>query len=218
MKFVNIHTHLPAHDGSIELINHFAQAAFDENSPLVYSVGLHPWHIAGVDYLSVLEKTEETAKSENVAAIGECGLDRAITVPFDLQESIFIRQIEMAEKLRKPLIIHAVKVYPNLIRIKKNRKSNIPWILHGYNGNLQSTRQLLQHNFCFSFGPQILKGNEKLLRSLLEIPLEQLFFETDDSGETIETIYIFAAQKLGIPVEKLRSAIDKNYKQIFKNG
>ena len=218
MKFVNIHTHMPAHDGSIELINHFAQAAFDENSPLLYSVGLHPWHIDQVDYLSVLEKMEETARSENVAAIGECGLDRAITVPFDLQESIFIRQIEIAEQSGKPLIIHAVKVYPDLTRIKKNRKSNIPWILHGYNGNLQTTRQLLQYNFYFSFGPQMLKGNEKLLRSLQEIPLKQLFFETDDSGETIETIYIFAAQKLGMAMEKLQSAMCENYKRIFKNG
>jgi TatD DNase family protein len=218
MKFINLHTHRPADDGSIQIINLLAQSDFPGATGLNYSIGLHPWHIGQFDYLLLIEKMKELAKHQNVLAIGECGLDRSIDTPLDLQEQVFILQVEIAEKLDKPLIIHAVKTYTDLIMIKKTRKQAVPWILHGYNGNLQTTKQLLNHDFYFSFGPQILKNQERQIRSLKEIPDEKLFFETDDSRETIETIYTFAAQTLGLSVNEMQAMIFENYKRIFQNG
>ena len=218
MKFVDIHTHKKSNDGSIQLINHPIQQEFPESSELNYSVGFHPWDIDRFEIELMLENLKKLAERKNVLAIGECGLDRFVSKSIELQENVFIKQIDLAEKLAKPLIIHAVKSYPDIIRIKKTRQQNLPWILHGYNGNLQTTRQLLPHGFYFSFGPQILKANKKHIQSIKEIPIDKLFFETDDSPELIETIYIFAAQQLGLSVNEVQAMVFENYKRIFENG
>jgi len=218
MPFVNIHTHHRADDGSIQLINHPVQKDFPERPEAVYSVGIHPWDLEKLDTGKMLQKLSLLSENKNVLAIGECGLDRAIDTDFEFQERLFRRQIELAETKGKPLILHVVKSYPDLIRIKKDSSAPTPWILHGYNGNQQTSQQLLPHDFYFSFGPQLLKGQPKLLDSIQQIPIEKLFFETDDSSEKIETIYTFAAPILGLTIEQLQETVFNNYQRIFENG
>ncbi len=218
MQFVNIHTHHQAGEGSIQLINHPVQENFPGKPDSIYSVGLHPWDLEELDLEQMLVKLSNLAEKKNVLAIGECGLDRAIDTALKLQERVFRRQIELAEKKGKPLILHVVKSYPDLIRIKKDSSAPTPWILHGYNGNWQTSQQLLNHDCYFSFGPQLLKGQQKLVESIQHIPIERLFFETDDSSKKIETIYTFAAPILGLTVEKLREMVFNNYQRIFGNG
>ncbi|HKJ41425.1 MAG TPA: TatD family hydrolase [Sunxiuqinia sp.] len=214
MKFVNIHTHHPSAGDVVQLINRQLPNEKPDQKSQIYSVGFHPWDI---DQLTAeqFQKLESLAQQKNVLAIGECGIDRHISAPIDRQENLFIQQIELAEELRKSLIIHAVKSYPDIIRIKKSRTIEIPWILHGYNGNEQTTQQLNAYDFYFSIGPQLFRGSEKRLKSLQLIPLENLFFETDDSHVSIETIYNFAATKLGISMTELQALIFSNYKRIF---
>ncbi|WP_321285846.1 TatD family hydrolase [uncultured Sunxiuqinia sp.] len=218
MEFVNIHTHHHADVAGIQLVNYQIQFEFPERQEQNYSVGFHPWDIEVFDQDQMIEKLTKVAQYKNVFAIGECGLDRAIDTSLELQELVFIRQIALAEKFKKPLVIHAVKTYPDIIKIKKDRKVEIPWILHGYQGNLQTTKQLLNHNFHFSFGVRILRNEDKLVQSLKEIPLDRLFFETDESSEKIETIYIFAAQILEMNIRDLKETIWKNYQRIFEHG
>ncbi|MGQ7869428.1 TatD family hydrolase [Sunxiuqinia sp. sy24] len=218
MPFVNIHTHHHQSNGGIQLVNHFIQEDFSNQSDISFSSGLHPWHIQNTDWDPLLQKLEMYAEHNQIRAIGECGLDRAIETPLKRQEELFIRQVELAERFQKPLILHVVKSYSDIIRIKKNRTPSIPWILHAYQGNQQTTQQLLPHEFYFSFGPQLLKGQEKLANSLKQIPLKKLFFETDDSTDKIETIYIFAAQILGLTVTELQELVFNNYQRIFGNG
>lgn len=217
MKLVNIHTHHPAQSDAIQLVNCQLPKELPEREELIYSIGFHPWDIdqSTPDYF---REMQNLARQENVRAIGECGIDRYIDTPVDQQEKLFIQQIELAEELNKPLIIHAVKSYPDIIRIKKIRSKATPWILHGYNGNQQTTEQLKAHDFYFSVGPQLLKNAPKLLKSLALIPREKLFFETDDSHESIETIYKFTATKLEISLTDLQAQIYSNYKRVFENG
>ena len=218
MKLVNIHTHHVANDESIQLVNHRVQDDFQEMENVNFSVGIHPWDIAHFDSDFLFEKLQKLAGRKPIKAIGECGIDRFIETSITIQEPIFVKQIELAEQLKKPLIIHAVKSYSDLIRIKKSRVQNLPWILHGYNGNVQTTEQLLRHDFYFSFGPQLLKRQSKLIQSLKAIPLDKLFFETDDSTVSIETIYTFAARQLGRSMNEIQEQLLKNYKRILKNG
>jgi len=218
MQFVNIHTHRDAKDGSIQLINHPVQKDFPEKPNAIYSVGLHPWDLEKLDMEKMLQQLAHLSENKNVLAIGECGLDRAIDTDFEFQKRIFRQQIELAEKKGKPLILHVVKSYPDLIHIRKNFPTPTPWILHGFNGNLQTARQLIDHDLYFSFGPQLLKSHQKLLESIRQIPTEKLFFETDDSSEKIETIYNFAAPILGLTVDKLKEMVFNNYQRIFENG
>ena len=151
-RFVNIHTHKSSNPNHIELVNHLVQDEWNPETNKLYSAGFHPWHIEDFDNNKMVETVELLAKSNNVLAIGECGLDRAINTPIEKQEVVFLKQIAIAEKTQKPLIIHAVRSYPDLIRVKKQTRSTVPWIMHGFSGNKQTTEQLLPHGFYFSFG------------------------------------------------------------------
>ncbi len=214
--FVNLHTHFRLPEGQTGLVSHPAQMAFRPEPGQYYSAGLHPWYLNDLLNEKWLSALGRLSMLLQVLAIGECGLDRSIETPMEVQEVVFVRQVEIAEKSGKPLILHAVRSYADLLRIRKTRPATVAWILHGYHGNTETTRQLLAHGFYFSFGPALLKNQEKLNRSLRSVPPSHLFLETDESMVPIESIYIFAASVLQLSVEELREMICKNFQTIFK--
>lgn len=214
MLKIDLHTHQRKGDSSFQILNVFAQdlpLPEDEN---LYSTGLHPWHIGLVNPEKCLLAMEQAAGQKNMVAIGECGLDRSITTDFNLQEGYFKKQIEIAQKHSKPLIIHCVRAYPELIRLKKEYHSPIPWIIHGYNGNQSILLQLIRHNFYFSVGESLLiQPQKKELLSL--IPLDHLFLETDDQEISISSVYSLAVQLLKVDEETLSGIINENFKGLF---
>ncbi len=177
------------------------------------SIGIHPWHIPP-KWEAQLIQLEEACSSRNCLAIGEIGLDRACKTDWNVQLEVFMKQIELAERLQLPVIIHAVRTHADLLSIKKKIKPSLPWILHGYNGNKQSTQQLIKHNFLFSFGERILL-NEKLLKLLPHIPPSGLFLETDETMVPIEQVYEQASKQLGLSTPELKTLIHKNFIRIF---
>lgn len=177
-----------------------------------FSVGIHPAKISEdlEDQFSVLK---EISKNKKCVAIGECGLDGLIEVDEKLQEEVFIRQIEWANKIEKPLIIHCVRRFPKLISLCKIAK--VPLIIHGFNKNRTVGEELLKNQFYLSFGKSLLE-NVNLQNFLREIPLDQIFLETDNADFEIEKLYRKAAQIKNISEENLIETIRKNLK-IFKN-
>ncbi len=216
MNIINLHTHIKLAGNQLGLVNHTIQLHFQATPGQLYSIGIHPWDAMDNNESKYLELIENMTALPQVLAIGECGIDRSIETGIDTQLPIFLKQIEIAEKHGLPLIIHAVRSYADLMQIKKERKAPIPWILHGYNGNIETTKQLVNQNFFFSFGASLLKNQEKLNLALQQVPINQLFFETDESTESIESIYIFAASILGLKPEKLQSIILQNFQRVFK--
>jgi len=217
MQQVNLHTHQINSGTDIQILNVFAQDLPFSMAGQFFSAGLHPWHIGKVNPDDCLLAIENATVHENLLAIGECGLDRSIEKVFAIQELYFKRQIKIAKKYHKPLIIHCVRAYPDLIKLKKELKSDLPWIIHGYSGNLETTKSLNRHGFYFSVGESFLK-DERKRESFLEIPPDRLFLETDDSEISIQKIYLFAAQILKTNEELLTEAIFHNFKTIFGNG
>ncbi|WP_163713932.1 TatD family hydrolase [Mangrovibacterium lignilyticum] len=214
MKLVNLHTHFNLPAGQIGLVNHSVLLPFQPTEGQLYSAGLHPWDLDEANGSDWLQQLEEVSKHPQVLAIGECGIDRTLETSVERQIDFFLPQLKLAEKQNKPLILHAVRSYSDLLQLKKQHTSNIPWILHGYQGNIETTKQLARLGFFFSMGTILLNDREKLNQSLLEIPLSQLLFETDENTENIESIYIFAAEKLEIAVEELKQQLFRNYQQI----
>ena len=212
VKIVNLHSHSALPSDCVGLLNQRYPDRFLPEVGQFYSVGIHPWDAgnANDELFNLLEK--HLANSQ-VKAIGECGLDRSGNVPLDLQRSVFSRHITLAEKYRMPLIIHAVRTYADLLEMKK--VSTVPWILHGYNGTPETTVQLLKSGFYFSFGAALLKNSEKLNNSLKQIPLNRLFFETDEARIHVSEIYDYAASCFGIKIVELQSAICDNFTDIF---
>ena len=151
----------------------------------------------------------------NFLAIGECGLDRVCDADFELQKKVFIKQIELSERIAKPLIIHAVRTYPDIISIRKETKAKQVWIIHGFQGNEQSAEQLLKHNIYLSLGDVLFKNETKAQRLLQTIPLEKLFLETDVAERKISDVYEKAALLSGIEMDKLRNEIFNNFVKIF---
>ena len=154
--------------------------------------------------------------SQILKAIGECGLDRACDSDFELQREVFIKQIELSEQYHKPLIIHAVRSYPDIISIMKETKSNQPWIIHGFNGNEHSAEQLLRHDGIYLSLGDVLFKNEKRAERLLDIiPSDRLFLETDVAERSIVEVYEKASLLSGVATDILRKDIFDNFVKIF---
>ncbi len=216
MTIINLHTHFKLSGEQTGLVDHSVLAEFRPEPDQIYSVGLHPWFLQEEQNGSWLSQVEKLATHPQVLAIGECGLDRSIEIPVEKQLPVFCRQIEIAEKMQKPLILHAVRSYSDLLQIKKSRIVSVPWILHGYHGNADTTRQLIGQGYFFSFGAALLKDQEKLNQSLRLVPADHLFFETDEMLVPVESIYNFASSVLGMHPTKLKETVYQNFQRIFK--
>lgn len=215
MKTINLHFHHAQKNGFIGLYNQSVLMPFQPGENQYYSIGLHPWNLDEAKDRSWLENLRKMAQHPQVLAIGECGLDRSIETPLEQQIEYFKPQIEAAGELQKPVILHAVRTYSDLMLLKRQLRSEVPWILHGYNGNAATSRQLMKQDIYFSIGPALLKNNPKLAESLQVIPLSRLFFETDMAAENIESIYTFAAELLEMNVKELNEQVFDNFQRIF---
>lgn len=120
--------------------------------------------------------------------VGECGLDRLCSTPYDLQLTAFEAQIQLSERLARPLILHCVRAIDDVLRLHRGTRQ--PWIWHGFRGKPQQLQQLLDHGFYISFG---LRYNTESLR---QCPLDRLFLETDDISLPISPLYEQAAALL----------------------
>lgn len=184
----------------------FEYAKDNENYPW-FSCGVHPWY--SEDAEPQLKFLKEIAGDPRIVAIGEAGLDKLKGPDLAIQQTIFAQQVELSEQLQKPLIIHCVKAWDELLRIKKMYRPRQPWIIHGYKGKIDLAKQLLSHGFFFSVNDRF---NADAIRV---IPLERLFCETDISEILIGDIYNEVANTLEIPVETLISQIEENVKKVF---
>lgn len=222
--YVNIHTHYNNHIGNnefVEIQNIDVDNIVNVDVSHFYSIGIHPWNLKSQNLK--ISETQKLGDLEsqwlgdlNIKAIGECGLDRACDVDFEIQKEVFIKQIELSEQIAKPLIIHAVRTYPDIISIRKEIKAKQPWIIHGFQGNMQSAEQMLRHDGIYlSLGDVMFKNERRASELLNIIPLDRLFLETDVAERDIVEVYDKAVSLSGIEMDKLRNDIFNNFVKIF---
>lgn len=180
------------------------------------SAGIHPWFVNDTNPEAQLRQLKDVAGSANVKLIGECGLDRLRGPSLQLQQLLFEEQIYIAEQFRKPLLIHCVRCFDELILIKRRLNPSIPLIVHGFNNNGNILKQLLLHGFCLSFGAALLKNTSNAFKLLSSVPDDRLFLETDDKDISIEEIYKVAAEVKKIAVDKLKDIIFANYMSLVE--
>lgn len=169
---------------------------------MLYSIGVHPWN-SGVASADDLRWVRALAADPRVVAIGETGLDSvhigytfemrdgepmAIETPPDLdaQRRLLEFHIKVSEEIRKPLILHVVKCYPEIIRMRRKLRPSQPWIIHGFRGKPGLARELLKAGFYLSYGE---KFNP---HSVATTPADRLLVETDESrlpvGEIVRAL------------------------------
>ncbi|OJX49920.1 MULTISPECIES: TatD family hydrolase [Flavobacterium] len=210
----NLHTHkFSNHPGCLELVNQYPQE-FDASIPL-YSIGIHPWYIVADRVEDDLAVIEEKIQTSNCLAVGECGLDKRIEIPFSLQEQVFRKQLALAQKYQKPVVIHCVASFQELIAIRNDLKITVPMIIHGFSKNEQLARQLLDNGFYLSFGKYLLR-NPELESVFKNVPDNRFFLETDTIEETIEEVYAVASKYKGKNPEDLQGIVEQNFKNVFK--
>lgn len=178
-----------------------------------YSIGIHPQDID----LNHLEQQFSWMKSimfQNCFAIGECGLDSLVSMDQKIQEEVFLRQIRIANEVKKPMIIHCVRKFYEVISFKK--KAEQPMIIHGFNKKQKIAEDLLANNFYLSFGKAVLY-NLSLQNILKNTPLDKIFLETDNEDFNIEELYLKVSEIKEISLEQLNEQILENLHRI-KNG
>lgn len=207
--FINIHTHrISSHSKGLEIHD----SLLENSTAKYFSAGIHP-KFASVSSL-LLSNLEERLSSQNCIAIGECGLDKIIDVPFELQQICFEQQIALSENLKLPLILHCVKAWNEVLALRKKWQPSQPWIFHGFR-KTTLLDSVLADKMYLGIGAAILH-DQKLQEALEQIPLEKLFLETDDSTRTIEEIYHQVAKLKNIEVELLEETLEANFNHVFR--
>lgn len=212
MNYIDIHTHHSSKKFALK--NYNLKDPFDENQS--YSVGLHPWDLRDTieNDLRMIEISELAVKN-NVLAIGESGIDRVIDMAIGEQKRVFMFHLNLANKLKKPLIIHNVRATSDFLEIFKKEKLSIPVIFHDFHGNFEEARKLMQYPSFFSFGQNLFQS-EKMMNVLKLLPEDRFFLETDDQ-ETfpIEMIYGKAGEVLNKSPFTLLLMITKTSQRLF---
>ena len=212
-KLINLHTHKFSNlSDVIEVVNQYPWE-FNASIPN-YSIGIHPWYIDENRLESDLEIIKEKLQFNECLALGECGLDKRIEIPLDLQISVFKKQLEIVKQTNKPIVLHCVAAYDEVIAIKREMKIENPMIIHGFSKNEQVAKSLLNNGFYLSFGKYLLR-NPDLEKVFTFAPENQILLETDTIEESIYEVYEKAASIKGISVEEMKTIVFTNFSRIF---
>ncbi|MDD4609469.1 MAG: TatD family hydrolase [Bacteroidaceae bacterium] len=201
---MDIHTHKQIEDAIISC----EPDDFSPQAHFLYAVAIHPWNTTSVNE-EQWQKLEAAANHPQVVAIGETGLDKQRGANMVTQLALLERHATLAEKHALPLLLHLVKSSNELLRWNRERQRSVPMIIHGFRGNKQIAKQLLEAGFYISF------GEHYQLEALECTPINHLFIETDTAEATIESIYAKIAidKKITLPI--LEKQVFENYRKLF---
>ncbi|MCF6141369.1 TatD family hydrolase [Flavobacterium sp. K77] len=213
MEFFNAHTHQwSKQERVVELVNQYPQ---EMNGAIPqYSIGIHPWNINETRLAADYDIIQKSMSQPNCWAVGECGLDKRIEIPLPLQQQVFETQLLLAQEYNKPIIIHCVAAFQEVVSIKKKLQITVPLIIHGFSKNKAVARQLLDNGFYISFGKCLLR-NPGLEEVFASIPNNRFFLETDTVEEGIEAVYELAARYKNTTVAAIQTQIQTNLNTVF---
>lgn len=146
-----------------------------------YSLQLHPWHLTGQSDIEDFVACALAHQADpRFVAIGECGLDPLCQVALPLQHEAFLAALRVAKELRKPVVIHCVRLWDQLLAdvslvFTMEERLKSPLIIHGFRKGPQLARQLLDAGFSISLGKYYNEATRQI------VPAERLYFETDET-------------------------------------
>jgi TatD DNase family protein len=211
--YIDIHVHngIPAEGNYIleSLMAH--EEKIPEDKPgIAYTFGIHPWFLNENNFNQQLESVGHIAGDPKIIAIGEAGFDKLRGPSIDLQRKVFEEQIAISEDLKKPVVIHCVRAWEELLSVQKKLKPRMTWLIHGFRGNVELATQLLSKGMYLSFWFDfVLRPNAGIL--LRQLPSDRIFLETDGADVDIRAIYNKVAGDLGLSVGELKSILLENF-------
>ena len=212
MLRIDFHTHQCIDNNELSLFNVHRSGLFIESR--ICSVGLHPWFLSSDSLMSEKEWMQDLIKKENVLAIGECGLDKLCKVPWNLQLDAFKWQLELAEKSKKPVIVHCVRAQQEILRLLND--FNIEFVFHGFKRSLKMAQDIVVAGGGISLDVNFLrtKVGQEVASS---IPNQFIFLETDDQPISVLEAYICLAEIWQKGVVEVEEIIFENAKRIGLN-
>ena len=194
------------------------------------AIGFHPE--------GVLENRDEASmfelmKDPKVKLIGEIGLDfywDKDPEHHKLQEALFIKQIDWANQLNKPISIHMRDASKKTYDILKTHPVKRGGVMHCYSGSIEMAREFIKLGYYISLAGPVTFKNAHIPKDVArEIPLEWLLIETDSPylaphplrGKRNESSYVVETAKViadlrGMPLEDLESNLEANYKRLIE--
>jgi len=207
-----------------------AAIAIAQRHAAVYAaVGVHPHDAAKVGP-DTLERLLHYASNDRVVAIGETGLDfyRNLS-PHDCQKEVFIAHLELARRVKKPVIIHDREAHAETMAILSKHGQSWQGVLHCFSGDRAMALQAIEMGLYISFaGPVTFQNAHRLQELASELPLERILIETDcpylaphpHRGQRNEPAHvrwvaarIAALRKLSI--EQVAEATTENARRLF---
>lgn len=209
------------------------------------AVGIHPQQTDPENKKTIqaqVRELEKLAENKEVIAIGECGLDYSPAPPGEKdrtkEEQIFLfqKQIEIAQKLKLPILIHSRKAFSDVLQIIKqaiNHQSltidhQLTGIFHCYSAGKKGIRQVESIDFFFGADGN-LTYDLGLQNVFQQIPLEKIILETDcpflspephrglrNEPKNVKLIAEFLAKIKGVTLEEISQVTTKNAKNLFK--
>ncbi len=214
-KYIDIHSHLLSNPEN----DIFRICSFDPvmdpffNTEMNFSAGVHPWSVNHQHVDWFVWMVRKLSRNEHCLAIGECGLDYYHSTDPRVQKEIFIRHYEISETSNLPLIIHCVRAFHDLLKLRKELKPEMQWIIHGFSKSSETAKQCLDSGCALSFGKKVL--DSAYVKVLKVIPDEMIFFETDDDDVDIRDLYHAFATLRNLKIEDVVLKIKQNFQRCF---
>ncbi len=185
-----------------------------DHKGVAYTFGIHPWFLNEDNHGKHILSVEQIVRLPSIIAIGEAGFDRLKGPSAELQRQTFEEQVMISEEIKKPMIIHCVRGWDELLSVQKRFRPEMPWLVHGFRGNTVLANQLLSKGMFLSIWFEFALRPESagLLRAL---PLGRIFLETDGADVDIKDIYNKVAVDLDIAVDQLKQIIINNFNAFF---
>lgn len=217
-KVLDIHTHnynseLPY--TQVEVLTKFKSDPRDH----LYCYGLHPWYIKKQKFEQLREEIFKHFQNENYFALGELGLDKACSVDFQLQNRYFLEQIKIANELKiNTLVIHCVRSYQEIYQGLKDLNYQGQILIHDYQGNSETFFQF-QKEFKIYISLNLRGLTKPNAHSKLKnIPLENIFFETDSEGDlNVKEVYKAYTDLFGLDKDKIEKQVWENFLRLKRD-
>lgn len=207
---IDIHTHNLDADGALISV---APQDFNPQPGKWYSVGFHPWHAIEKLNDEDFELLERCARHRQVLAIGETGMDRTRGAELDIQAAVFVRHLQLAHDLGKPVVTHCVRAAQDILAARSRAHlDDVPLIIHGMRSNAHVARTLLDGGCYLSFGSRF---NPEAVNAT---PPDRLFIETDEAPVTILEVASLVAQASHLTTDQVISQASANACRILGIG
>lgn len=217
VAYVDFHTHRARHNHRNDICE-ITSVHLGQSIPEGYfTIGMHPWWTEKIEQSDIDSLQTILTSDEHCLGLGEIGLDKLKGPDMHVQIKNLRVLFDIAIQVKKPVVIHCVRAYHQLLDLKKEYPAISNWCIHGYARHKVLAHQLLDQGFLISIMP-VKHPNPAYIELIQNLPLDRFVLETDSMPKTeIEDIYLRVAEIKKIQKDALQRQILRNIKNFFSH-